>query len=113
MIDLKYVAKVWASDRYKDVMLPGLGSKTCGEIAAALPEQISGEPTVAGIPTSNHTDEFTAAREILTYLGYSQDVSMEPTADYRRDRVAEIIIKHTLGLHISNNSMTGLTGGRK
>jgi hypothetical protein len=38
-------------------------------------------------------DATLAARDILSYLGYSQDVSTEPGADRKRDHIAKIIAK--------------------
>lgn len=34
------------------------------------------------------------ATKILVQLGFSTDVSMEPGADFRRDKIVELIEKH-------------------
>lgn len=30
------IIRIWSSNRYKDVMLPGLGAKTCGEVSEMI-----------------------------------------------------------------------------
>jgi hypothetical protein len=46
MIDLVEVVKIWRSDRLKNVMLPGLGSQTCGEAAEAMMHLLAEHPAV-------------------------------------------------------------------
>jgi 3D (Asp-Asp-Asp) domain-containing protein len=60
-------------------------------------------------------DTLVCASKILLYLGYAQSESMEPSADKRRDKVAEIITNFYTHPHqvVPTSTWQGLTADEK